>query len=95
MTRKSPTGVHVERPRGDRTIREGDIVVTAVGDHYAIGRLKADGKSQKFLGWRQNRAEALKQACDLARVNVNHRVFLYPKAGASDYRPFDCAEAST
>ncbi len=85
--------MHAKRPRGDRNILKGDIVVTAVGDHYAIGRLKADGKTQKFRGWRQNRAEALKQACDLARVN--HRVFLYPKAGASDYRPFDCAEVST
>jgi len=81
------------RPRGDRNILKGDIVVTAVGDHYAIGRLKADGKTQEFLGWQQNRAVALKQACDLARVN--HRVFLYPRAGASDYRPFDCAEVST
>jgi hypothetical protein len=93
MTRKSATGMHVGRPRGDRNILEGDIVVTAVGNHYVIGRLKTDGKTQTFLGWRQHRAEALKQACDFARVN--HRVFLYPKAGASDYRPFDCAEIST
>src|SRR3989442_6920683 len=70
MRRKSAKEMHVERPPGDRNILKGDIVVTAVGDHYAIGRLKADGKTQKFLGWRQNRAEALKQACDLARVNL-------------------------
>ena len=71
--------MHVERAPGDRNILKGDIVVTAVGNHYAIGRLKANGKTQKFLGWQQNRAEALKQACALA--GVNHRVFLYPKAG--------------
>jgi len=85
--------MQVGRPRGDRKILEGDIAVTAVGDHYAIGRFKSDGKTQEFLGWQQNRAEALKQACDLVRLN--HRVFLYPKAGSSDYRPFDCAEIST
>ena len=93
MRHKPAKGMPVRRPRGDRNIREGDIIVTAVGDHYAIGRLKADGKTQEFLGSQQRRAEALKQACALA--GLNHRVFLYPNAGSSHYRPFDCTEAST
>jgi len=80
------------RPRGDRNILKGDIVVTAVGVHYVIGRVKADGKTQEFLGAQQRRAEALEQACALA--GVNHRVFLYPNPGSSHYRPFDCAEVS-
>jgi hypothetical protein len=37
--------MHVGRPRGDRNLLEGDIVVMAVAVHYAIGRLKADGKT--------------------------------------------------
>ena len=91
--RKSAKGMHVGPPRGDRHILQGDIVVTAVGDQYAIGRLKTDGKTQEFLGWQQTRAEALREACAFA--GVNHRVFLYPSAGSSHYRRFDCAEVST
>jgi hypothetical protein len=54
--------MRAKRPRGDRHILKGDIVVTAVGDRYAIGRLKADGKTQESLGPQQTRTEALKQA---------------------------------
>jgi hypothetical protein len=46
--------------------REGDIIVTAVGGRYAIGRLKADREMQESLGSHENRAEALQQACALA-----------------------------
>ena len=69
---------------------EGDILVTAVGEHYAIGRLKADRDTQEHLGWQQDRAEAVKQACALA--GANHRVFLYASNSPTTYLPFDCAE---
>src|SRR5882672_3072701 len=69
---------------------EGDIIVTAVGDHYAIGRLKANGEMQEYLQSQPNRAVALKQACALA--GANHRVALYPSAGTPDYLPVGCVE---
>jgi hypothetical protein len=46
------------RPSEDLTVREGDIVVTAVAGRYAIARITADGESQEFLGSQQGRAEA-------------------------------------
>ena len=67
---------------------EGDIIVTAVGEHYAIGRLKANGEMQEYLQSQRNRTVALRQAC--AHAGAKHRVFLYPSAGSSNYRPFDC-----
>jgi hypothetical protein len=75
-----------------RNILEGDIVVTAVAGHYALGRMTADGDTQESLGSQQKRADALKQACALA--GTKHRVFLYPSAGTPDYLSFDCAEVS-
>ena len=69
---------------------EGDIIVTAVGDHYAIGRLKANGEMQEYLQSQRNRTVALRQAC--AQAGGKHRVFLYPSAGIPDYLPVDCAE---
>ena len=69
---------------------EGDIIVTAVGAHYAIGRLKATGDMHEYLQSQRNRTVALRQAC--AHAGAKHRVFLYPSAGIPDYRPVDCAE---
>ena len=77
---------------GDGRIREGDIVVTAVADHYAIGRMTADGKTQASLEAQSTRAEALQRACALA--GTTHRVFLFWSAGTSAYAPFDCADRS-
>jgi hypothetical protein len=57
--------------------RDGDIIVTAVGEHYAIGRLKADGEMQEYLQSQEDRGVPLRQACALA--GTNHRVFLYPR----------------
>jgi hypothetical protein len=74
---------------GDRQIREGDLVVTAVAHHYAIGRLTADGKTQTALGALRTRAEALQRACGLA--GTAHRVFLYARAGKNTYVPVECA----
>ena len=80
------------RPRGNRHIREGDIVVTAVAEHYAIGRTTRDGKTQESLGSQQTRAKALRLACALA--GTTHRVFIYGSAGTNNYLPVDCAEPS-
>ena len=57
--------MYVGRPRGDRNILHGNIVVTAVAGHYTIRRIAVDGKTQEFLGPPQNGAQALKQACAL------------------------------
>ena len=80
------------RPPGDRMMLEGDIMVTAVGEHYAIGRLRTDRDTQEPLGWRQDRAAALEKACALA--GSNHRVFLYEKPSHTTYLPFGCAKVS-
>jgi hypothetical protein len=79
-------------PLEDRRIREGDIVVTTVAHHYAIGRMTADGKTQKSLAIQSTLEEALEQACVLA--GTTHRVFLYGRAGKNDYRLVNCAERS-
>jgi hypothetical protein len=76
--------------REDRRIREGDIVVTAVADHYAIGRMTMNGETQESLGAERTRAEALQRACALA--GTAHRVFLYWGAGTNAYFPFNCAD---
>jgi hypothetical protein len=70
--------------------RQGDIIVTDVGGHYAISRFKADRETPEYIGSQQDRAEALKQACSLA--GAKHRALLSPSAGIRDYLPFDCAE---
>jgi hypothetical protein len=70
--------------------RVGDIIVTAVGEHYAIGRLKANGEMQEYLQSQRNRRVALRQAC--VQAGAKHRVFLHPTAGTPNYRPVDCAE---
>ena len=92
MGRTPATERPVTRPRSDRHIREGDIVVTAVAKHYVIGRMTADGNTQDWLGSRPIRAEALVEACALA--GTAHRVFLYGNAGTNAYRLFDGAAPS-
>jgi hypothetical protein len=77
----------------DRKILEGDIVVTAVGRHYAIGRMTADRATQESLGAQPKLAAAVQQACDLA--GVKHRVFLYPSTGTTNYVRFVCPKRST
>jgi len=86
----SGNGDKLRRPPADRGVREGDIMVTRVGDIFAIGRLKADCGSQEPLGTDRTRAGALQRACTLA--GQNHRVFLCAQAGPSTYLPCDCAE---
>jgi hypothetical protein len=75
-----------EKRDGDRYIRhpnmqEGDIVVTRVARHYALGRVTADHETQTPLETENHRADALRRACILA--GAQHRTFLYDLAGPS------------
>ncbi len=72
-------------PNGDRQILAGDIVITAVADHYAMSRKVANSDILEFLGSHMECIDALNAACRLA--GVMHRVFLYPHAGLRDFRP--------
>ncbi len=67
---------------------EGDIVVTAVANHYAIGRVKGDGITQEPIGSQQDLADALARACEL--VGASHRVFLSAQTGTRLIAPVDC-----
>ena len=79
-------------PRADRDLREGDIMVTAVGSHFAIGRLNADCTNQEHLETHPDRAAALTRACALA--GGDHRVFLSAVTGVTIYRLFKCPESA-
>jgi hypothetical protein len=70
--------------------QEGDIVVTRVVDHYALGVVKADGLIQRPLEQVVHRTDALRRACLLA--GTNHRVFILENSGSAAYRQVDCAE---
>ena len=73
-------------------MREGDIVVTRVGRHYSLGRVKADGKTQTPIESLKGRSAALGRACLLA--GAGHRVFIVEKPGTAAYRQFDCPKKS-
>jgi hypothetical protein len=45
-------------PAKDNEFRQGDVIVTAVAHHYAVGRVKADGIMQEPLGSQQDLADA-------------------------------------
>ena len=60
-------------------MREGDIVVTRVAHHYALGRVNADRHTQTPIEALNHRADALSRACVLA--GEDHRVFLYELGG--------------
>src|SRR5580704_11331463 len=62
---------------------DGDIVVTRVARHYALGRMTADLRTQTPVDTQNTRADALGLACLLA--GADHRVFLYELAGAGHY----------
>jgi hypothetical protein len=68
----------------DRRLREGDIVVTAVAHHFAIGRVQADGTHQDALASERVCSEALSTARVIA--GPTHRVFIYWNPGTNDYR---------
>jgi hypothetical protein len=63
-------------------ILEGDIVVTRVARHYAIGRMTADLRTEKPVDTQNTRSDALSMANLLA--GADHRVFLYELAGAGN-----------
>ena len=67
-----------------RWIREGDIVVTAISRHYAIGRVKANGMSQDVLATEPDCKLAIELACQV--VDSKHRVFLFWSAGNNHCR---------
>ena len=73
-------------------MREGDIVVTRVGRHYALGRVKADGETQTPIDQQDHRTDALSRACVLA--GAEHRVFILESSGSGASSQFDCAELS-
>jgi hypothetical protein len=75
-----------EKRDGDRYIRhpdvrEGDIIVTRVARHYALGRVNVDHRTQTPLATENDRVDALRRACILA--GAAHRTFLYDLAGSS------------
>ena len=73
-------------------MRDGDIVVTRVGNHYSLGRLTADGKTQTPLEQQTHRPHALRRACLLA--GADHQVFILEKSGSAAFGQFDCTNIS-
>ena len=78
---------HDRRDRSPRML-EGDIIVTAVAGHFALGRLTADLKTQAHLAVSATRTAALTQACELA--GRDHQVFLYPTSHSAACLLFKC-----
>jgi hypothetical protein len=75
-------------------VREGDIVVTRVARHYALGRVNADRSTQTPIETQNLRAYALSSACVLA--GAEHHVFLYDIAGpAGTGVRVDCTKSLT
>jgi hypothetical protein len=74
------------------TIREGDIVVTRVARHYALGRVHADLKTQTPIETQNARSDALRRACVLA--GADRRVFLYELATGSNHIQIKCSDIS-
>jgi hypothetical protein len=94
MDQGNPTWKTDRRGRvGEPKILEGDIVVTAVAERYAIGKMTVNGDTQESLGSQQKLAEALEQACGLAAAK--HRVFLFPNPDRRDYVRFVCPKVAT
>ena len=85
-TRSSNTAV--EPPLTEKEFRAGDIIVTPVAHHYAIGRIGQDGAIQQHLQSDKNRGVALALACKFA--GTVHRVFLFQSAGGSKFAPYNC-----
>jgi hypothetical protein len=61
---------------------EGDIVVTRVARHYALGRITADLRTETPVDTQNTRSDALGMACLLA--GADHRVFLCELAGVGN-----------
>ena len=69
----------------------GDIIVSRVAHHYALGRLNADLRTQTPMEAQDHRSDALRRACVLA--GTDRRVFLYELAGPGDCVHINCSEA--
>ena len=67
---------------------EGDIVVTRVARHDALGRMTADLHTQTPVDTQNTRSDAVALACLLA--GADHRVFLYELAGAGQCVQINC-----
>ena len=75
-------------------VREGDILVTRVARHYALGRVNADRYTQTPVATENLRADGLSSACVLA--GAEHHVFLYDTAGpAGTSVRVDCTKIGT
>jgi hypothetical protein len=72
-------------------MRRGDIVVTRVARHYALGRIGLDLKTQTAVETQDARSDALNRACDLA--GTDHRVFLYELAASSNFVQINCSDS--
>jgi len=73
--------------RGKRApTREGDIVVTRVGDCYSIGRVTADGDTQTPLMATADRVAALRRACELG--GADHQVYVAEDRSSHACVPF-------
>jgi hypothetical protein len=71
--------------------RAGDIIVTPVGRHYAIGRIKtADRILEEPIATERDRESALALACRLA--GSTHRVFLWTTATHRTLAQVDCGK---
>jgi hypothetical protein len=62
-------------------MKKGDVVVTRVARHFALGRVNADLTTQTPIDTQNHRADALRSACVLA--GDHRRIFLYELAGPS------------
>jgi hypothetical protein len=71
-------------------IRKGDIVVTRVARHYALGRIGVDLETQTAVETQDARSDALNRACVLA--GTDHRVFLYELAASSNFVQINCSD---
>jgi hypothetical protein len=85
--RQDDTGFLTRVPR----MLEGDIVVTRVARHYALGRMTADLLTQAPVDTQNARSDALRMACLLA--GADHRVFLYELAGGGHSVQINCESA--
>jgi hypothetical protein len=73
-----------------RPMREGDIIVTRVARHYALGRVLPGGRMQTPLENHNDRDTALSRACTLA--GLDHHVFLLDDASSrTAYVPINCS----
>jgi hypothetical protein len=73
------------------TMRKGDIIVTRVARHYALGRVNADRRTQTHVEAQNHRADALRLACELA--GADHHVLIHEFAGSGHYIDVDCVKS--